>query len=532
MDQLKLTPLYPLDNKRLAVAFVLFFLFAFVPCLSARDIAKKDVLADYEKAVQLAEELNVYQHDTYNVIPKIRVAAEALLKDDIPSASRVLEQVLDDLRVLQSEKPKKFDSAVRLEWLEIYTEIFRKLAFLILLAFLFVKWPFMHSMLKQDQVNLAGKLALPFVIGGAAVLISFYDMTKYGESAWAFFDLQIVFIVISGLLGGFWTGLACGIFVGLFRWMLKPEFFIYFGTAILAGALSGYLAQGIKTFRSAERQSFVIGLYAGIVHGIAIYSSTFRLIPWFFFAFTVLFLAFLEGVAVFIFFAVVSGVLREEKRREVENELLKTRLLFLQAQMSPHFLFNALNTISAICSRENAAQAQNLVISLARFLRRTLKRADEKVSLREEMEYIDSYLEIEKARFQDRLKVEKELDLKEESWNAMIPLLILQPLVENAVKHGIGKKESGGTLKIKAEDQSGSIRVRISDDGAGMTSGVMEHLFDTSNTSGEGAGIGIKNIQQRLTHLYGPEGGLYYESAPGQGTVVTLSIPCRKGDPA
>ncbi len=527
-----MNPLQPNKNNHFAAFFFLIFLFTFIPQLFARDISKNEVLADYEKAVQLAEELNVYQQDTYHIIPNIRVAAEALLKNDIPAAGKVLEEVLHNLKLLQSEKPKQLNSAFRLEWLEIYNEVFRKFALLILLAFLFVKWPFMHEMLKKDQINLSGKLALPFIIGAAGVFLSFSDMAKYGESAWSFFDMQIVLLVIGGLLGGFWSGLVAGILVGSFRWMLKPEFFVYFGTAVLIGALSGYLADRIKTFRAAERQSFTIGLCAGIIHGVIIYLPAIKLIPWFFFVFTVFFLAILEAAAVFIFFAVISGILREENRRQTEHELLKTKLLFLQAQISPHFLFNALNTISAICSRERAAQAQNLVIRLAHFLRRTLKRADEKVTLREEIEYIDSYLEIEKVRFQDRLNVERQFDLKDESWNIKIPLLILQPLVENAIKHGISKKESGGTLKIAVGDQNGGIRVQIIDDGVGMAPEVLEQLFTSSHSSLEGAGIGVKNIQQRLTHLYGPEGGLRYESAPGQGTKVTVHIPRGKGDPA
>jgi len=243
---------------------------------------------------------------------------------------------------------------------------------------------------------------------------------------------------------------------------------------------------------------------------------------------TIGFIAFLEATGVFIFFAVISAILRSEKRREIEQELLKSKLLFLQAQIRPHFLFNALNTISAICGKESAPEARELVLNLARFLRRILKRADEMVTLREEMEYIDAYLEIEKARFQEKLKIEKQFEIGEERWNMKVPILVLQPLVENAVKHGISKKEFEGTIRICFSEDRDALRVEISDDGAGMTAETLKNLLERGASFGEGAGVGLKNIQQRLVYLYGREHGLQFDTGFGKGPKVTVKIPFEK----
>ena len=208
----------------------------------------------------------------------------------------------------------------------------------------------------------------------------------------------------------------------------------------------------------------------------------------------------------------------------MERELLETKLLFLQAQISPHFLFNALNTISAICHRENASEARRLILNLADFFRRALKRVDDKITLREEMGYIDAYLELEKARFQERLQIRKEFNLPEFLWEARIPFLVLQPIVENAIKHGISKKEAGGTLVIRLAMENQCLSVEVTDDGPGEDLAKIEKIIQGRDVPAD-VGIGLQNINQRLIRLYGAESRLHFGGAPGHGFSVQVRLP-------
>jgi two-component system sensor histidine kinase LytS len=229
-----------------------------------------------------------------------------------------------------------------------------------------------------------------------------------------------------------------------------------------------------------------------------------------------------------LFLAVVSAVLREELSRDTENELLRTHLLFLQAQLRPHFLFNALNTIADVCHNGKAVVAEKLILKLSEFLRHSLDRKEEMATFREEMTFMDAYLEIEKARFGESLKVEKKIDLPDSVLGMKVPLLVFQPLAENAVRHGLRKKQGGGTLSVSAIEKEGCLRVEISDSGAGKPEGFFADLISGKTNEVEGTGIGVRNIHQRLVRAYGRDSGLKYESSPSRGTRVTVCIPVSK----
>ena len=328
------------------------------------------------------------------------------------------------------------------------------------------------------------------------------------------------------------TGLLSGLMIAIYRVLLNPAFVIYAAIAVVAGLLSGLVSRRIRDFQKCLWIGFWTACVIGVLHGLVAYLPAIRMIPWQYFLLTMGLIAVLEGTGVLIFMAVISGVVREQNRRQMENDLLKTRLLFLQAQMSPHFLFNTLNTISSICGREHAHQAKNLILRLAEFLRRALKREDEKVTFREEMAYIDAYLDIEKARFQDRLQVEKSIKLSDDERESEVPLLVLQPLVENAIRHGIAKKESGGTVHIEASVADRALKVEISDDGVGMEPELCERVLVDAKSHAQGLGIGVTNIHQRLVRIYGAEYGLQFESEKGKGTKVTVRIPILKEEKA
>lgn len=193
--------------------------------------------------------------------------------------------------------------------------------------------------------------------------------------------------------------------------------------------------------------------------------------------------------------------------------LAKAELRALQAQIHPHFLFNTLNTIVSLC-RLNPETARKLLINLGSFLRESFKEKGDLVELESEIAYIDAYLEIEKARFGDKLRVEYEIS----NVNFKLPNLILQPLVENAVKHGIYPKKEGGTIKIAAIDDEQFYTITVADNGVG---------FDSQKITPKNTGIGIKNVDKRLKATYGKEWGLKINSTMEIGTSITINIPKR-----
>ncbi len=211
-----------------------------------------------------------------------------------------------------------------------------------------------------------------------------------------------------------------------------------------------------------------------------------------------------------------------EMKRSAE-EAVRSEMAFLQAQIKPHFLYNALNTILSF-SLDEPRTAHDLLLHLSRYLRGSFdfKNREGLVPLRKELELTEAYLQIERARFGDRLNVRYDV---EEHAGLQIPPTTLQPLVENAVRHGVTKNEDGGTVTISVRALDGEAVVTVQDDGPGMPSSAQAAL---SHEREEGGGVGLRNIHQRLLRLYGR--GLDIASAPGEGTVVTFAIPLHGGE--
>jgi len=202
----------------------------------------------------------------------------------------------------------------------------------------------------------------------------------------------------------------------------------------------------------------------------------------------------------------------ELAEKDLKEQLLsKAELRALQAQINPHFMFNALNTIVSFC-RTEPETARTLLLNLSDVLRASFVNDGEYITLSKELDHVEAYLAIERARFGSRLNVE--YDLK--SADFALPPLVLQPLVENAIRHGIMPVPHGGTLRIESYCTNTHHVVRIIDNGAG---------FDLNNVVATGNGIGIENVDKRLRTLYGQEHGLSIQSEIGKGTLCTVTIP-------
>ncbi len=202
----------------------------------------------------------------------------------------------------------------------------------------------------------------------------------------------------------------------------------------------------------------------------------------------------------------------------------KAELDALQAQINPHFLFNTLNTIITYI-RTHPETARRLLIRLASFFRQALKRHGHFNTLREEIEYVNTYLILEKARFREKLKVQRNIDPS--LLDCQVPVLTLQPLVENAVKHGIQPKVGPGTVQITAQRRDGEILFIIKDDGVGIDREKMPKVL--LPWYGSGNGVGLSNVHERLKSLYGEDYGLRIVSEPGAGTSVYVKVPLVKG---
>ncbi|MCX7842218.1 MAG: ATP-binding protein [Clostridia bacterium] len=208
--------------------------------------------------------------------------------------------------------------------------------------------------------------------------------------------------------------------------------------------------------------------------------------------------------------------------KEKVNELVVAQISFLQAQIKPHFLFNSLSVIASLSTRE-PMQAKELLYSLSDYLRGSFnfENFNGITSLEAELNTVKAYLAIETARFKSKLKVVYDID---EALTASVPLLTIQPLVENAVRHGILKKQDEGTVTIKIYKENQCVVITVMDDGAGIPKERMEKLLESMYSDFDSKqGVGLKNINSRLMLLYGS--GLELQSLEGEGTIATIRIP-------
>jgi two-component system LytT family sensor kinase len=215
---------------------------------------------------------------------------------------------------------------------------------------------------------------------------------------------------------------------------------------------------------------------------------------------------------------IFNSVRIQIKLEEQERLLLHARMEALQNQINPHFLFNTLNSISSLV-RFDPDKAREVISKLATILRRLLNNADSFVPLRDEVEFIDNYLDIEVVRFgPDKLRVVKELDL--DSLDVMVPSMLLQPLVENSIKHGLASMVEGGSIYLRSRLSDNGLVIEVEDDGIGMAGARL-----AESTEKRGTGIGMANVLERLAVLYGDTARMTIDSQQAKGTLVRIRLP-------
>lgn len=206
---------------------------------------------------------------------------------------------------------------------------------------------------------------------------------------------------------------------------------------------------------------------------------------------------------------------RNELKIEEQNRLLaEARLMALTSQINPHFLFNTLNSISSLV-RTNPDLARQLILKLSHILRRLLRRQETFTPLRAELDLVQDYLSIEGVRMGDKLQYTTDIDAA--ALDAMVPSMLLQPLVENSIKHGISPRIEGGSVRISGRRDNGRVILEICDNGVGIPPERQEDLYEE--------GVGLSNVRERIKVLYGSDCIFRVVSQPGQGTTVKIELP-------
>ena len=393
---------------------------------------------------------------------------------------------------------------------------------------------FVEQRSPRQKLLFAALLGVPFCLGVLARLLANYRTT----------DLSLEVTVLAGLLGGTIVGLAVALLVsfptlllplghveflalpmatfyavaaGTARWLCPDKEEIWKFSPFLDLSLYRSIKQRFKHPAIDWQVLFtlicvileIIRMMVGhISNGRLFYPSSAH-----------------HSTQVWIVLATVVGVglpVRiwnttriERKLAEQEKALLQARMDALISQINPHFLFNTLNTISSLI-RFDPDTARNVLHKLSSILRRRLKAQVHFSPLRQELDFIDDYLDIEVVRFgRDKLHIRKEIEPA--TLEMVVPSMILQPLVENAIQHGIAPKIEGGTVTLRAKRGKGRLIMEVIDDGVGFPEPRPSEVYDR--------GIGIRNVRERLKVVYGQDFSLKIDSRPGQGTAIRFEIP-------
>lgn len=317
---------------------------------------------------------------------------------------------------------------------------------------------------------------------------------------------------------------------------LAPSLTSWYAWALLAPAILR-LAARFRFERAGWKRSLLVHLAAGALFALGhalLEHLAGRVLPWLPEAsLTLPFVVSRLHGNLLTYLAIIGGwnlveAFRRARERDLrasrlEARLAEARLSALKMQLHPHFLFNTLHAISTLMHRDVDA-ADRTLARLSDLLRMTLENAGtQEVPLKEELEFLEQYLEIERTRFGDRLSVDVGVD--PETLDVPVPTLILQPLVENAIRHGIAPRAGAGWVGIQAVRRDGGIEITIEDDGPGLVTDAPK-ADEARRRARPGPGMGISNCRARLAHLYGDRGGLELREGPRGGLLVSLRIPC------
>lgn len=431
--------------------------------------------------------------------------------------------------------------------LESYFPLLVKLAAMASIASILARSSSFKNLLMGETRTLNQRVALSLWLGSA---FGFSVAIRVFSKSYPAADLGLEGSLIAGILGGYVTGLAAGVLISLPA-MLNPSGGEQMTMPLLAavGVLGGVLRdlapatdeiwrftpffdlnvyRFFKEKRNHQRTAFHLEFTAGILvaeflrqllDGWRVFSMNLPgshrpALTWVAIYATTLF-------AVAIPLKIWNNTRNEKKLEEQERLLVEARLAALTSQINPHFLFNTLNSVSSLI-RTNPGQARVMVVQLSKVLRRLLRKHENFSTLRDELSFIEDYLAIEVVRFGDKLRFER--DVAEDTLDMLVPSMLLQPLVENSIKHGLRGKVEGGTIRIRTYRTGSKLHLLVEDDGVGIPEDKLATLLER--------GIGVNNVHERLKVLFGSEYRMWIDSEPGKGARIQIEVPELESVPA
>jgi two-component system, LytTR family, sensor kinase len=415
-----------------------------------------------------------------------------------------------------------------------------KLAVAAAVASILVRSDFLKRMLLRDERTLGQRVQ--FAFGFAAVFCAGVA-TRVATGVYKAVDLGLEGSLLAGILGGYVTGLISGVIISLPA-MISGEYLsmpLFAGVGVMGGLLRD-LAPGpeeiwrfspffdlslyrmLRKDQPARKRLFHLAFLSTILFaeglrwaGLQLFGKEgiFALYDEGELRFSVLFAVFMTTLFATTLPLKIWNNTRNEDKLESQQRLLnEARLAALTRQINPHFLFNTLNSIASLI-RTDPEQARAMIYRLSGILRSVMRMRDNLNSLREEMRFIDDYMGIELVRFGDKLQFVKEID--ESTCDRLVPTMVLQPLVENSIKHGLSSKVDGGMIRIRSRLEGGRLFLSVEDDGIGIPESKLATLFEQ--------GIGISNVNERLKVLFGNDYRMSIDSRPGHGTQTEIEMP-------
>jgi two-component system LytT family sensor kinase len=397
---------------------------------------------------------------------------------------------------------------------------------------------FQLMLMREDRTLVQRvKLALMFsVMYGSSVLFRVLNQLKYDAV-----DLGLEGSLLAGMVGGYVTGLLSGILISIpaVAHREPSTMLLFAGVGVLGGLLRDLAPEKEDVWRFSPifslnprrlrqrpyqlRLLFQLGCLVSIIFSgmLRVEMKSLPLKDGIFLApiWNETHWAMVAAYASMIFAVMIPLKIwnntRNEKKLEAQQlRLNEARLAALTSQINPHFLFNTLNSVSSLI-RTNPEQARSVVYRLSSILRRLLRKTDNLTPLREELAFIDNYMTIEMVRFGEKLRFIKEID--PETLDRLVPSMLLQPLIENSIRHGLATKVDGGMIRVRSYLADGRLHLVVEDDGVGIPETRLATLFEQ--------GIGVSNVNERMKVLYGPDYRMWIDSKPGEGTRTGIEIP-------
>lgn len=424
----------------------------------------------------------------------------------------------------------------------IWVTLLLKLAVAASLASILLRSSRFQRMLMREERTLAQRLQM--AIGCAAFFAAGVATRVLTKNTYEAVDLGLEGSLVLGMVGGYVTGLSAGILISIPA-MIHGELLtmlLFAGAGVLGGLLRDlapepedvwrfspwFDLQLVRLFRKKydlRKTAFSLTCIITILLAEGLRVTICALIRNKSLLFSVLDPDDIHPLRLAAMFATTlfATVLpikvwnnsRNEKKLESQQLLLnEARLAALQRQINPHFLFNTLNSVASLI-RSNPEQARTVVYKLSAILRRLLRKHDNFSPLREELSFIDDYLAIETVRFGAKLRFTKEIE--PDTLDRLVPSMLLQPIIENSIRHGLSSKVDGGMIRLRSRLSEGKLFLSIEDDGVGIPEAKLATLFEQ--------GIGVSNVNERLKVLFGGDYRMWIDSKPGEGTTTGIEIP-------